>query len=138
MAESNEIELAAGIIAAYVHKNSVRPSDLPGLIAEVHGALVRLTAGSQPVVVEQQIPAVPVKKSVFPDFIICLDDGKKFKSLKRHLRTAFDMTPEEYRAKWGLASDYPMVAPNYAAQRSALAVSAGLGQQRKASGKANA
>ena len=82
--------------------------------------------------VEEQKPAVPIKKSVFPDFVICLEDGKKFKSLKRHLRTSYDMTPEQYREKWGLASDYPMVAPNYAAQRSALAVNIGLGQKRKA------
>jgi predicted transcriptional regulator len=136
MAESNEIELAADIISAYVRKNAVRPADLPGLIAEVHGALVRVSAGADPVVVEAQKPAVPIKKSVFPDFIICLEDGKKFKSLKRHLSTDYDMTPEQYREKWRLASDYPMVAPNYAAQRSALAKSMGLGQQRK--GKAEA
>ncbi|MDR3436107.1 MucR family transcriptional regulator [Telmatospirillum sp.] len=136
MAESNEIELAADIISAYVRKNAVRPADLPGLIADVHGALVRVSAGSDPVVVEAQKPAVPIKKSVFPDFIICLEDGKKFKSLKRHLGTDHDMTPEQYREKWRLASDYPMVAPNYAAQRSALAKSMGLGQQRK--GKAAA
>ncbi len=131
MAESNEIELAADIISAYVRKNAVRPADLPDLIADVHAALVRVSAGTDPVVVEAQKPAVPIKKSVLPDFIICLEDGKKFKSLKRHLRTAYDMTPEQYREKWGLASDYPMVAPNYAAQRSALARSSGLGQQRK-------
>ena len=130
MAESNEIELAADIISAYVRKNAVRPADLPDLIAEVHGALVRVSAGADPVV-EAQKPAVPIKKSVLPDFIICLEDGKKFKSLKRHLSTAYDMTPQQYREKWGLASDYPMVAPNYAAQRSALARSSGLGQQRK-------
>lgn len=131
MAEANEIELAADIISAYVRKNAVRPSDLPSLIAEVHGALVRISTGVVPVVVETQKPAVPIKKSVFPDFIICLEDGKKFKSLKRHLGTDHDMTPEQYREKWGLASDYPMVAPNYAAQRSTLAKSMGLGQQRK-------
>jgi len=131
MAESNEIELAADIISAYVRKNAVRPADLPGLIADVHGALVRVSAGADPVLAEAPKPAVPIKKSVFPDFIVCLDDGKKFKSLKRHLHTAYDMTPEQYREKWGLASDYPMVAPNYAAQRSALARSSGLGQQRK-------
>ncbi len=131
MAESNEIELAADIISAYVRKNAVRPADLPDLIAEVHGALVRVSAGADPVVVEAQKPAVPIKKSVLPDFIICLEDGKKFKSLKRHLSTAYDMTPQQYREKWGLASDYPMVAPNYAAQRSALARNSGLGQQRK-------
>lgn len=131
MTTPHEIELTAGIISAYVRKNAVRPSDLPGLIAEVHGALVRVSAGAAPVVVEAQKPAVPIKKSVFADFIVCLDDGKKFKSLRRHLRTAYDMTPEQYREKWGLASDYPMVAPNYAAKRSALARSSGFGQQRK-------
>ena len=131
MAETNEIELAADIISAYVRKNAVRPADLPDLIAEVHGALVRVSAGAAQAVVEALKPAVPIKKSVFPDFIICLDDGKKFKSLRRHLHTAYDMTPEQYREKWGLASDYPMVAPNYAAQRSALAKGMGLGQQRK-------
>jgi hypothetical protein len=96
MAESNEIELAADIISAYVRKNAVRPADLPDLIAEVHGALVRVSAGAVPVVVEAQKPAVPIKKSVLPDFIICLEDGKKFKSLKRHLSTSYDMTPEAY------------------------------------------
>ncbi|MCI4680884.1 MucR family transcriptional regulator [Rhodoblastus acidophilus] len=131
MAESNEIELAAVIISAYVSKNAVPPADLPGLIAEVHGALVRISAGADPVVAEAPKPAVPIKKSVFPDFIVCLEDGKKFKSLKRHLSTDHDMTPEQYREKWGLAPDYPMVAPNYAAQRSALAKSMGLGQQRR-------
>ena len=136
MTTTHEIELAADIISAYVRKNAVRPADLPGLIAEVHGALVRVSAGADPVAVEAQKPAVPIKKSVFPDFIICLDDGKKFKSLKRHLHTAYDMSPEQYREKWGLASDYPMVAPNYAAQRSALAKSMGLGQQRSKAAKA--
>jgi len=132
MAETNEIELAADIISAYVRKNAVRPADLPDLIAEVHGALVRVSAGPAPAAVEAPKPAAPVKKSVFPDFIVCLDDGKKFKSLRRHLHTAYGMTPEQYREKWGLAPDYPMVAPNYAAQRSALARGMGLGQQRKA------
>ncbi len=131
MAEANEIKLAADIISAYVLKNAVRPTDLPGLITEVHGALVRISAGADQAVVEAPKPAVPIKQSVFPDFIVCLDDGKKFKSLKRHLRTAYELTPEQYREKWGLAPDYPMVAPNFAAQRSALARSSGLGQQRK-------
>jgi predicted transcriptional regulator len=133
MSETYEIELAAEIVSAYVRNNALRADDLPGLIAQVHGALVRVAAGAaEPVVIEEQKPAVPIKKSVFPDFVICLEDGKKFKSLKRHLRTSYDMTPEQYREKWGLASDYPMVAPNYAAQRSALAVNIGLGQKRKA------
>jgi predicted transcriptional regulator len=133
MTETYEIELAAEIVSAYVRNNALRADDLPGLIAQVHSALVRVASGAaEPVVVEEQKPAVPIKKSVFPDFVICLEDGKKFKSLKRHLRTSYDMTPEQYREKWGLASDYPMVAPNYAAQRSALAVNIGLGQKRKA------
>ena len=134
MAES--IELTAEIISAYVCKNAVRPSDLPGLIVDVHSALVSVATGIDPVMVEAPKPAVPIKKSVFPDFIVCLDDGKKFKSLKRHLSTVYGMTPEQYREKWGLPAEYPMVAPNYAAQRSALAKSMGLGQQRKAAAAA--
>ncbi len=131
MTEPNIVGLAADIISAYVHKNSVHPADLPGLIADVHGTLLRISTGVETVVAEEQKPAVPIKKSVFPDFIVCLENGKKFKSLKRHLLTTFDLTPEQYRKKWGLAGDYPMVAPNYAARRSALALSMGLGQKRK-------
>ncbi len=131
MTETNIVGLAAEIVSAYVHRNSVRPADLPGLIVDVHDALLRISAGVESVVVEEQKPAVPIKKSVFPDFIVCLENGKKFKSLKRHLQTTFDMTPEQYREKWGLAADYPMVAANYAARRSALALSMGLGQRRK-------
>jgi predicted transcriptional regulator len=128
---SSFIELAADIVSAYVSNNSVSASDLPSLIGDVHGALLRVSTGVQEVQVEAPKPAVSVKKSVTPDHIVCLEDGKKFKSLKRHLRTQYNMSPEEYREKWGLPSDYPMVAPNYAAARSNLAKQMGLGQQRR-------
>lgn len=124
------VELAAHIVASYVAHNSVPATELANIIHKVHSALITL---GQPVVqeIQQQEPAVSVKKSITPDYIYCLEDGKKFKSLKRHLRTKFDMSPEEYRAKWGLPSDYPMVAPNYAAARSVLANAIGLGQKRR-------
>ncbi len=128
---SSFIELAADIVSAYVSNNSVSASDLPSLIGDVHGALLRVSTGVQEAPVEALKPAVSVKKSVTPDHIVCLEDGKKFKSLKRHLRTQYNMSPEEYREKWGLPSDYPMVAPNYAAARSNLAKQMGLGQQRR-------
>ncbi|MFD1703011.1 MucR family transcriptional regulator [Methylopila henanensis] len=127
---ANYIELAADIVSAYVSNNSVPAADLPALIADVHVALSRVSEGEAEPVAEAPKPAVPVRKSVTPDFIVCLEDGKKFKSLKRHLRTQYDMSPEEYREKWGLPADYPMVAPNYAAARSELAKKMGLGQQR--------
>ncbi len=127
----NYIELAADIVSAYVSNNSVPSSELPALINEVHNALLRVTSGSAPVVVEALKPAVPTKKSITNDYIICLEDGKKFKSLKRHLRTQYNISPEEYREKWGLPADYPMVAPNYAKARSQLAKEMGLGQQRR-------
>jgi predicted transcriptional regulator len=124
--------LTADIVAAYVANNSVPVTDLAKLISDVHGALQRLGT-EEPVAVEVKlVPAVPLKKSVTPDFIVCLEDGKKFKSLKRHLRTSYDMSPEEYREKWSLPADYPMVAPAYAATRSALAKKMGLGAARKA------
>ncbi len=128
---SNYIELAADIVSAYVSNNSVPSSELPALINEVHNALLRVTSGAAPVVVESLKPAVPTKKSITNDYIICLEDGKKFKSLKRHLRTQYNISPEEYREKWGLPADYPMVAPNYAKARSQLAKQMGLGQQRR-------
>jgi len=131
----NFIELAADIVSAYVSNNSVAASDLPGLINEVHGALQRITSGVQEVPAEAPKPAVPVKKSVTADYIICLEDGKKFKSLKRHLRTQYNISPEEYREKWALPADYPMVAPNYAQARSNLAKEMGLGQQRRRKGR---
>jgi predicted transcriptional regulator len=128
---TNHIELAAEIVSAYVSNNSVPSSELPSLLSDVHAALVRVATGAQPVVVEAAKPAVPPKKSITSDYIICLEDGRKFKSLKRHLRTQYNLSPEEYREKWGLASDYPMVAPAYAKARSALAKQMGLGQQRR-------
>jgi predicted transcriptional regulator len=125
------IDLAADIVSAYVSNNTVPASELPALIADVHRALSATHAGLNEPEPEPLKPAVNPKKSVFPDYIVCLEDGKKFKSLKRHLRTHYDLSPEEYREKWGLAPDYPMVAPNYAAARSALAKKMGLGQQRR-------
>ncbi len=127
------IDLAAHIVAAYVGNNTVAPGDLPNLIFEVVGALNRVQGGPVEAEPEPAKPAVPVKKSVTPDYIICLEDGKKFKSLKRHLRTHYNMSPEEYREKWNLPADYPMVAPNYAQARSELAKKMGLGQQRRRS-----
>lgn len=125
------VEMSAEIVAAYVSSNQVAPQDLPSLIRTVYSALGGLTGGLAGGAELAQEPAVSVKKSVTPDFIICLEDGKKFKSLKRHLRTRYNMSPEEYRAKWGLPHDYPMVAPNYAKERSHLAKRMGLGQARK-------
>ena len=125
------IELASDIVSAYVSNNTVPTSDLAALIGDVHQALVKAATGAMEPVKEELKPAVPVRRSVTPDYIVCLEDGKKFKSLKRHLRTHYDLSPEDYREKWGLAPDYPMVAPNYAAARSALAKKMGLGQRRK-------
>ena len=126
----NVVELAANIVSAYVSNNSVPSGDLPGLIGQVYSAL-QLTAGSQAEPEAEPLkPAVSIRRSVQPDHIICLEDGKTFKSLKRHLRTDHDLTPEQYREKWGLPAGYPMVAPNYAEARSRLAKQMGLGQQR--------
>src|SRR6266849_5212265 len=125
------IELTAEIVSAYVSNNSVSAGDLAALINQVHSALTRVSSGHSEAPSEPLKPAVSVKKSITPDHIVCLEDGKKFKSLKRHLRTQYNMTPEQYREKWGLAQDYPMVAPNYAAARSHLAKQMGLGQQRR-------
>jgi MucR family transcriptional regulator, transcriptional regulator of exopolysaccharide biosynthesis len=125
------IELTATIVSAYVSNNSVPSADLPTLIGQVHSALTRVSSGFGETPSEPLKPAVSVKKSITPDYIVCLEDGKKFKSLKRHLRTQYSMTPEQYRDKWGLAPDYPMVAPSYAAARSHLAKQMGLGQQRR-------
>ncbi len=126
-AESNEIlALTTNIVAAHVSNNSVAVADLPLLIREVHDSLTSVGAGGgrEP---ERPTPVVPIKKSITPDHIICLEDGKKLKMLKRHLKTAYNMSPAEYRERWGLAADYPMVAPNYAKQRSKLAKQIGLG-----------
>jgi predicted transcriptional regulator len=130
-AKSELVELTAEIVSAYVSNNTVSVGDVPGLIGDVHSALARAASGTVvPSVLEELRPAINVKKSVTPEFIICLEDGKKFKSLKRHLRTHYNLSPEEYREKWGLPHDYPMVAPNYAAARSALAKKMGLGTRR--------
>jgi predicted transcriptional regulator len=126
--QSNQNELltlTTQIVAAHVANNTVAVTDLPQLIHEVFRTLS--SVGTAPVVLERPQPAVPVKKSVTPDYIICLEDGKKLKMLKRHLKTAYNMSPEEYRDRWGLSADYPMVAPNYAQHRSSLAKKIGLG-----------
>ena len=133
--QTNYIELSAEIVAAYVTKNAVPIAELPALIASVHSALNKAGRGQTEQVQEKLEPAVPIKKSITPDFLISLEDGKRYKSLKRHLRTSYNMTPDQYRAKWGLAPDYPMVAPNYAKARSELAKTMGLGQKRQTSPK---
>ena len=136
-ASSNLTELTADIVAAYISHNSVRAEDLAGLINTVHAALGSVGTGGGAVAAEEKRqPAVSIKKSITPDFLISLFDGKKYKSLKRHLRTSHNMTPEQYREYFNLPREYPMVAPNYAAARSALAKTMGLGQQpRKSSPK---
>jgi predicted transcriptional regulator len=127
--KSEFVEMTADIVSAYVSNSSVSVADLPALIQQVHKALIGIAeAGSTPEAAPPAAPAVSIKKSITPDFLICLEDGRKFKSLKRHLRTKYDMSPEQYRAKWGLPKDYPMVAPNYAQARSNLAKQMGLGQ----------
>lgn len=126
--------LTAEVVAAYVSNNTVPAGELPGLIFEIHAALGRVGSKEVPTpVVEKQKPAINPKKSIEDDYLICLEDGKKFKSLKRHLMTHYGLTPEQYREKWGLDPNYPMVAPNYAAARSQLARNMGLGRQRRKS-----
>ena len=125
------IDLTASIVSAYLSHNSTPASEIPGLISQVHSALLRVSTGRVETSAEPAKPAVSVKKSMTPDYLVCLEDGKRFKSLKRHLRTQYGMTPEQYRDKWGLPPDYPMVAPNYAVARSQLAKKMGLGQQRR-------
>ncbi len=124
------VNITATIVAAYVSNNSISSSDLPGLIADTHAALSRAAGRAAPIEREDNRPKIAVKKSIMADYIICLEDGKKFKSLKRHLRTHYNLSPEEYREKWGLPHDYPMVAPNYARARSDLAKKMGLGTRR--------
>jgi predicted transcriptional regulator len=126
--ETGLIEMTADIVTAYVGANTLAVSDLPKLISEIHAALKGVSTGIIELSAQALAPAVSVRKSVTPEFLICLEDGRKFKSLKRHLRTKYNLSPEEYRAKWGLPKDYPMVAPDYAAARSALAKQMGLGQ----------
>ncbi|MBT3658183.1 MAG: MucR family transcriptional regulator [Rhodospirillaceae bacterium] len=126
---SELLEFTTEIVAAHSGNNTVAPDDLPKLIQDVYKTLSNL--GTQQPAQERPKPAVAVKKSIFPDFIVCLEDGKKLKMLKRHLKTAYNMTPEDYRERWGLAADYPMVAPNYAKHRSNLAKKIGLGTKSR-------
>ncbi len=128
------VTLTADIVAAHVSNNSVAVSDLGMLIANVHGALAGLSGEVPPPQVKQE-PAVSIRASIKPDYLVCLEDGKKLKMLKRHLITHYNMTPEDYRAKWNLPADYPMVAPNYAEQRRSLAKKIGLGTSRRRGGK---
>jgi predicted transcriptional regulator len=128
------ITLTADIVAAHVSNNSVAVNDLPQLIGNVHGALAGLTGRGAPEARPE--PKVPIRSSIRPDYIVCLEDGKRLKMLKRHLMTHYQMTPDQYRQKWGLNSDYPMVAPNYAEQRRTLAKAIGLGTKRRKAGKA--
>ncbi len=123
---ANELlELTTEIVSAHVGNNSIALGDMPQLIQDVYKTLA--IVGTTPAVPERPKPAVPIKKSIFPDFVVCLEDGKKLKMLKRHLKTAYNMTPDQYRERWGLPPEYPMVAPNYAKHRSALAKKIGLG-----------
>ena len=126
--ESSYIQLTANIVSAYVSNNTVPSAEIPNLIGQIHSALLRVSGGQAPTPAEPLKPAVPLKRSITSDYLICLEDGKKFKSLKRHLRTQYKMTPEQYREKWGLPPDYPMVAPAYAARRSDFAKKIGLGR----------
>jgi predicted transcriptional regulator len=130
LANTDVLGLTAQIVSAHVSNNSVNADALPSLIQDVYRTLANV--GRDPIATDRPQPAVPVKRSVFPDHIICLEDGKKLKMLKRHLKTAYNMTPEQYRDRWGLAPDYPMVAPNYARHRSTLAKKIGLGTKPRA------
>ncbi|HEX5281669.1 MAG TPA: MucR family transcriptional regulator [Micropepsaceae bacterium] len=129
------LKLATEIVAAYVSNNPIPVSEVPAMIKSVHSTLGGLGGGFAGEIQLSQKPAIPVKRSVNPDFIVCLEDGKKLKMLKRYLRSNYGMTPEEYRSKWGLPADYPMVAPNYAAQRSEFAKKIGLGRTASSSGR---
>ncbi len=125
----NIVQLAASIVSAYISNNSLPMTDLPSLISSIHSVVAKLAGDAPPV--DPLRPAVPIKKSITDDYLICLEDGRRFKSLKRHLRTHYHLTPEQYRAKWLLPPDYPMVAPGYAETRSRMAKDMGLGQQRR-------
>lgn len=125
------IEMTMRVVSAYVSHNALSAGDLPGLITDINAALCGLqSVSTAPQQEAKLVPAIPIRKSVTPDFLICLEDGKKFKSLKRHLRTQYQLTPDQYRAKWDLPADYPMVAPNYSATRSQMARASGLGRKR--------
>jgi predicted transcriptional regulator len=130
---SSVLGLTAQIVSAHVANNAVAPDALPGLIQQVYKTLAGI--GKEPASPERPQPAVPVRKSVFHDHIVCLEDGKKLKMLKRHLKTAYSMTPEQYRERWGLSPDYPMVAPDYAKHRSTLAKQIGLGTRPRGNGQ---
>ena len=130
-AGKSPVELTANIVSAYLSNNPTQASEIPSLISQVHAALLRVATGRPEAPAEPAKPAVSMKKSITPEYLVCLEDGKRFKSLKRHLRTQYNMTPEQYREKWGLPADYPMVAPNYAVARSQLAKQMGLGQQQR-------
>ncbi|MBI1339260.1 transcriptional regulator [bacterium] len=125
------VEMVSDIVSAYVAHNPVPVADLPKLIERVHSVLTEINTTGAVEEKPELKPAVPIRKSVTDDHLICLEDGKKFKSLKRHLKTRYDLSPEQYREKWGLPADYPMVAPNYAKRRSELAVKMGLGQAKR-------
>jgi predicted transcriptional regulator len=129
MVGDSTLEMVTKIVAAYVSNNAVPVAELPNIMRSVHGALTGLLGSPPGDSIATQKPAVPVKKSVTPEYIVCLEDGKKLKMLKRYLRSRYKLSPEGYRARWGLAADYPMVAPNYAALRSAFAKKIGLGQR---------
>ena len=137
MPDKTLLALTADIVSAHVSNNSVSTNDLPALIQNVHTALSGLGTPDQETAQEKRAPAVSVRSSVKPDYIVCLEDGKKLKMLKRYLRRQFDLSPDEYRAKWGLPKDYPMVAPNYAEARRTLAVSIGLGRKKGAAAPAS-
>ncbi len=132
MANSDLTKLTADIVTAYVGSHQLRQEEVPALIASVHGSLAAIGQSEVAAETARAEPAVPVKKSVTADYIVCLEDGRKLKMLKRYLRTAYNMTPDEYRAKWSLPADYPMVAPNYAAARSEMAKMIGLGSKGRA------
>jgi predicted transcriptional regulator len=130
--KANYIQLTADIVSAYVGNNTVSSAEIPALISQVYSALMRISTGAAVAGPAEPLkPAVSIKRSIRPEYLICLEDGEKFKSLKRHLGTQYQMTPDQYRAKWNLPADYPMVAPKYAAVRSRLAKQMGLGQQRR-------
>lgn len=128
--QAHLIQMTSDVVAAYVSNNPVQANDLPNVIERVHATIRDLSSSPAEAKPKDAAPAVSVRKSITPDYLICLEDGKRFKSLKRHLRSKYNLSPEEYREKWGLPSDYPMVAPNYAKQRSELAKKMGLGQSK--------
>jgi predicted transcriptional regulator len=129
ISQAELLQMTAEVVSAYVGNNTIAEGQLPEVIRSVYNSLTSLDSVAGADAAPELMPAVPIKRSVTPDYIVCLEDGKKLKMLKRHLRTTYDLTPDEYRAKWGLPADYPMVAPNYAKQRSAFAKQIGLGKR---------